>query len=533
MLPKTERVGRSASSIKLDYADNVDEQIVKAVEYAASVWESYIQNSVELYVEINTVDINDDILTDVRYRQDNGILFPTALQAYKNQEKEREHTTPDGIITISSRTNWDFGLGENISSGGVNLAYGIMRSLGRIMGFGSNATVDENGDYRFTDKRYHSVFNGLVRNSSGKYLNELKVNKGMPSIELKNYIEDPVQNFWVTTVNGNFKLSSPPYTTSCPPFVFLDDESSLMRANLRAGDFILDIDQTTLSIINEMGWNIHIPKKIEISSEDIPESGLASAYRTHGFHIKNAGHAISNPKWTLSMPLPDGTTECIELPDDNLSCRIGPIEDETKYKVSQDGYIKASLDFACVINGSEETAFPFAIYFELKPYIEYASVEDIIDNHPFDSYNVHYKVKYRGADKIKVSVEEEYSPEIKVKYIREPYIAYGTADNVSDSFYVWIDFTAENEYGKTVHTIELQPGGVVSDGIKSTNRHSGIGKVTGASREYYELYRADGRRIGVFSHPEQFKLHRDEGIVIVRHIIDGIITETFKIANSL
>lgn len=207
-----------------------------------------------------------------------------------------------------------------------------MRAFARIMGFGSNVTVDENGDYRFSDKRYHTVFNGLVRNSSGKCLNELDVNKAKPSSELKNYIEEPSQNFWVNTASGKFKLSSPPYTTNCPPFVFLEDEASLMRSNLHVGDFILDIDSLTLSIINEMGWNTQIPKKIEISSEDVPESGLASAYRTHKFYIKGGDIAISNPKWTLSMPLSDGTVEYVELADNNLSCNIQPINNVSVQK---------------------------------------------------------------------------------------------------------------------------------------------------------------------------------------------------------
>lgn len=91
MLPKTERVGRSASNIILEYDDNIDERIVKVVEYSASVWESYILNSVNLYVEIRTDNIKDDIQTNVQYRQYNGMLFPTAMYAYINQETVREH----------------------------------------------------------------------------------------------------------------------------------------------------------------------------------------------------------------------------------------------------------------------------------------------------------------------------------------------------------------------------------------------------------------------------------------------------------
>jgi len=533
MLPKTQRVGRNASSIILSYEGEINDQIIKTVEYAASVWESYILNSVNLYIKIRMANIVEDIHTSVRYMQNNGVMLPTALDAYKKHEYKREHTNPDGIITISNQTNWDFSLGENLSSDGVNLAYGIMRSIARIMGFGSNIIIDENGNYKFSDKRYHSVFNGLVKNSAGKTLTELGVNGGRPSDELKNYIEDSSQSFWVYTATDKFKLSSPPYTANCPPFVYLDDEESLMRSNLLIGDYILSIDAATQSIVDELGWNTHIPAKINITSEDVPDSGLTSAYKSHKFSIEKGSYTISNPMWILSMPLSDGTTEYLQLSDNSLSCTITPISDESRYKINQDGYIKATLDFSCTINGKEEKALPFKIYFELKPYVEYATIDKIVENTPFDSYDAYYKVKYRGTDKIKITVEEEFSPEIRVTDISEPYIAQGVADHISDSFHAWIDFTAENEYGKSIYTIELQPGGVI-DQQKHTPiiQNSGINKISDTS-ESYELYDLHGYHIGTVASRNEIEEFPYNGIIVVRHFINKNIVGTSKVARGL
>ena len=46
--------------------------------------------------------------------------------------------------------------------------------------------------------------------------------------------------------------------------------------------------------------------------------------------------------------------------------------------------------------------------------------------------------------------------------INAPYIATGCAAHIKSPYYAWIDFEVENEYGKSLYTIELQPYGVVS-----------------------------------------------------------------------
>lgn len=532
-LSKKKRTSSRASIIEITNEGDIEDEVYKAADYAMSVWESYIIGDTKVNIKIQLADnIEEDIRTSVHYIQQDGLLMPYALFAYLENISDRDITTPDGIITINSNTKWDYNLGDNISPDKKNLSFGIMRAIARILGFGSSVQVESLGSYKFTDKRYHTIFDNIVSDSSNKKLTSISINRGKPSQELKDFIENPNITFWVNTGNTTYQLAEPPYTKECPPFVFLKDKNSLMRGDLKAGDYILSVDQTTGTILHSLGWNTQLPL-ISIFSDDVDESGLASAYSSHRFRINTDNLpndvTISNRIWTLELPLANGEIQSLELADNNLSCTTVPIENEENYKINSDGDIKAQLKFRCTIDGTE-TSVSFKIYFELKPLIEYAVIDRIEDNAPLDSYNAYYSVKYRGTDKIKVSVEEEYASMVISTYIKEPFLANGVAEQITAPFYAWIDFVAENEYGKSVYTIELQPYGIVSDnsglvedlvtGLRSV-------KADGATDVLYEVYDISGVYIGQFTKLSDIKSIPQKGILIVRRRSKNSV-ETFK-----
>lgn len=488
-----------------------------------SVWESYIINGVNLYIKIEwSDDITEDIQTIVRYTKKDNIIYPIALNVYLDRLNNRSNTYPDGIIKINSQTDWDYALRDNISPNGKNLALGLMRSMARIMGFGSNVYMTDSGEYYFSDKRYHTLFNTLVSNSSNIFLNSIDVNKGMPNPQLKSYIEDVNQSFWVSTNNAKYKLASPPFSNDNPPFVYIEldgNNTSLMSSSLSAGNYILQLDETTQDILNKLGWNTQLPSPIKIIGDSVPETGLVSAYESHRFIIDKKDIPITNPRWFLKIQKTNSEIDSIALHDDNLACTINPIATDL-YKVNSDGDIEAQLYFYGISNGQEIKAPPFKIFFELKPLIEYAKILSIHDNAPFTSYDAKYEVKYLGAEKIKVSVEEEYGAIIKSTYINEPYLAYGTASNITSPYYAWIDFIAENKYGKSTYTIEMQPYG-------ATNAETSLDLYN--QNEIIEIYTIDGIMIGSFNSISEFKRIQYKGVFLLKHIVNNSIVRTSKI----
>ena len=198
---------------------------------------------------------------------------------------------------------------------------------------------------------------------------------------------------------------------------------------------------------------------IIITSDDVDGTGHASAYHSHSFKVECNGYTLSDPSWELILTLADGSPETITLTDDNLSCNTCPISNINRYEITSDGNIEGILKFTGYADGEKISSAPFSILFALRPVIDYATIERIEDNSPYASYNAYYSVKYHGASKIKVSVEEEYGSKLKTQFIHEPYIAHGVAEYIAARYCAWIDFTASNDYGKTVYTIELGPYG--------------------------------------------------------------------------
>ena len=206
---------------------------------------------------------------------------------------------------------------------------------------------------------------------------------------------------------------------------------------------------------------------IKISCEDISEDGSLSAYLQHGFTAENRTNLpISDPEWTLILPLDNGGFENISLPDEGFSCTTVSFDSASGYEVSKGGIMKAQLQFTCMFDGETVSARPYEVLLDFKPYIEYAVIEKIEDEAPSPSYNAYYKVSYLGADNIRVYVEEENRSEVKVTYIYEPYVAYGCATHILALYKAWIDFVAENDYGKDIYTIELLPYGEVVNNVE-------------------------------------------------------------------
>lgn len=161
----------------------------------------------------------------------------------------------------------------------------------------------------------------------------------------------------------------------------------------------------------------------------------------------------------------------------------------------------------------------------LKPIIESVRVDSIVDNNPLYSYNLHFTVQYKGADKIKVSLEEEYNTIVRTWYYYEPHLVSGVVERIISPYCAWIDFTAKNEYGKAVVTIELGPYGEIID-IKGDLAHVDMCE-TEPVADNIEVYDASGVIVCVVERMSD--LSSLSGFFILRLIKDGALLRTTKV----
>ena len=258
-------------------------------------------------------------------------------------------------------------------------------------------------------------------------------------------------------------------------------------------------------------------KTFEIACDEMPESGILSAYTQHGFYIKTDIPAISSLGWSLTVPLKDGGAEDIILnkryADRALSCIIGPFDDPSEYDITEDGLLEATLNFSGILTDGSTVSTTYDITLDFKPFIEYAVIERIEDEAPFPSYNAYYKIKYYGTDKIMVAVEEEYGSDIRVTYIYEPCIAYGCATHIKAPYKAWIDFVAENDYGKDTYTIELLPHGEVVNKVEDIINELSAVKPADGNMEVYDIH---GRKVADINDISEAHLLPVKGLVLIK-----------------
>lgn len=122
--------------------------------------------------------------------------------------------------------------------------------------------------------------------------------------------------------------------------------------------------------------------------------------------------------------------------------------------------------------------------------IEIVEVEKHEETH---SYDVHYLVCCERAQRLIVSVEEEYGARMELNVFDNPTKVESVATGIASLHHAWIDFIAENQYGHTIETVTFGPGGsVIESTIPST-----IKQVATSAVKYIKIYDINGICVAV------------------------------------
>ena len=152
-----------------------------------------------------------------------------------------------------------------------------------------------------------------------------------------------------------------------------------------------------------------------------------------------------------------------------------------------------------------------------------------IDRHDDAYFDVYYEVFCTDADRLIVSVDEEYGARIKEWVFDEPDMVCGVAPNIASLHGAWIDFIAENEYGETVKTVEFAPGGILvpTDPIISSVQQL---HDTDAEICRMEVFGINGTHVATLQEPAQLSELR-AGVYIIKYYDRG--NRCVKISKTL
>lgn len=277
------------------------------------------------------------------------------------------------------------------------------------------------------------------------------------------------------------------------------DENSLMDYSDKKTSCDLVVDDLTLDVLNEIGWNFsRTDNSFYIASDEIDSTGITSAYSSHSFYISPTSVNFSNNRWKLILPLTDGTsvTSC---ESSNRTFTIPAISNPELYEHTIEGDIRGMVVFDGVANG-KSVSLSRPVIFELKPRIISATVISTSVNADNPNYfDAVVEIRYEGSHYIHAFVEEEYNPYLTSYYSSTPYYSKMNLTNIASWGEAWFDITIRNEYGSDNYVLDL-PNNVVKHGPDVTN---GTEMTDAGNMSRIEVYDMQGQYMGLYGQTKE------------------------------
>ena len=451
--------------IDIDIKDaSIPDSVKICANVAATLWQPYLNNKFPIKIKVfyEDLDTDDDMRVEVIYYPEENVYYPKSLYAQLYDKEMNDENTPvDALIYINKRKPWDCSYNTSINASTRSMTYALMRAIAVSLGFGSSVTqktIRGKDIIAFSENEGCSIFDEFIFSSQGKYLKDISNIGNRENPELTAFVQ-PEQGTYLYALkqDDRHKLYAPEKFEIYKSLIYLDNSESLMHYDLKTGTKPFTVDATTVELLNAIGWGLDTPKTVEIVGQGIDDTGMASAYEGHSFSLKKtSGGIISEAQWCYTLSLPNGKDTIISQAVNTLSFQIGAVDDESKYLVNVDGDIPGKIMFTGLLDG-KKVEDVFYLSLGLKPQIRAVNIIKKESSTLLDYYNLVFNVEYSGAEMLYVCTEEEYNPEVRRRFVYEPFMAHVFIPNIISFNYAWIDIEAENKYGKELYTIELPP----------------------------------------------------------------------------
>lgn len=477
MEDKTERRSSKAGLITIQYESEIPDSMKKAIDIAAGIWEAKIRNTQPIIVKVyyEDLDANEDVRTDVLlFLNPSGTLYlPRSL--YYNLYNENSTEESDmwcATIIINRNTSWICDFTDRSLLYSKNLSYAVLRSFSRVFGFGCNVSQKNLGRgeiISFDNNKYYTIFDTLVKSSNGTSLTDIPIlNKTRNNPQLASFSQPSDGSvIYVSENNPEYRLYAPSVFEKSKSMITLDNRASLMHYDLNAGDKQLKVDSTTVKLLEKIGWTFN-SSIVNIVGENIPETGICSAYDSHLFSLSNPeGDVLSDINWQFLIEDKNNEYVTVASASNLMEFTIEAVSEIEDHKINPDGDLNGLIRCDLKINGVQKQ-LSYRLSLELTPTIFDVTTPEIIPVSDY-FYNCSFVVDYSGCDHLMVNLEQEDMSIIGSDYVYEPFLAHVTVPHISKHHYTWIDIIAENSYGETIETVEIPPFNEISYKVQSIN----------------------------------------------------------------
>lgn len=518
---KSNRVSGTSGNIILEFAPNFPDSIKIPFCAAEKAWETQIHTTTPIMISVEMSDLDNSIVQtiEVGYLEDNDICIPTSLIA-QQIGTPLEPNMIDAIISLNSNISWNCSF-TPIGSDGYNAYTMALRSIANALGFGSSLqqSIDNDGNISYyTGGMYYSCFDHRVHNSQGVYLHTLDTY--LP--EMEEFVTS--DDIFADGSEQQYALYAPSVFEPGSSLLHLKDDGYLMSHSIGEGNKFFTIDNATIDLLNTIGWGLTTtPAPYKIICQDIGGDGIGSSYSAHTFTLEDSAGDTSDQSWSFSLRNKDG--QYVEIKNaTGDSFEIPAIKSTENYYVNLNGDLEGRIECTYKKDNAFHQATPFALSLELKPAI--ISIDDVrqVFDDPY-GFKLLFNVRYTGADKISVEVEEDYNPAVRDYTFQEPFLAHAVTGYITALDYSWVTVIVQNKYGSTSQTMEFEP----ADFSASLDQNAGILLPDSELRTVstIEVFTVDGKPVFIGSGAEFESASFTPGIYIQRmHGVDGkIITK--------
>lgn len=484
-------------------------------------------NKYPIVIMVEMASLPSDVIlqNDVYYGDyENGaelISCTSALLAQINKISIRYETDlPDAHIILNSNLKWNCSFAPNTSEG-YNVYTMILRQLAIAFGFGASIqqSIDGYDDAPYyTAGYYFSDFDHRVHNSQGVYLHTLDTY--LP--EMEEFVTS--DDIFADGSEQQYALYAPSVFEPGSSLLHLKDDGYLMSHSIGEGNKFFTIDNATIDLLNTIGWGLTTtPAPYKIICQDIGGDGIGSSYSAHTFTLEDGAGDTSDQSWSFSLRNKDG--QYVEIKNaTGDSFEIPALKSTENYYVNLNGDLEGRIECTYKKDNAFHQATPFALSLELKPAI--ISIDDVrqVFDDPY-GFKLLFNVRYTGADKISVEVEEDYNPAVRDYTFQEPFLAHAVTGYITALDYSWVTVIVQNKYGSASQTMEFEP----ADFSGSLDQNAGILLPDSELRTVstIEVFTVDGKPVFIGSGAKFESASFTPGIYIQRlHGVDGkIITK--------
>lgn len=453
-LRKSDNLG---GQIDVNYSESLPDSIKKAISVAVGLWEDCLPLKTRFKMDVRfDFNITDMSVTVPSMKvTGNDTLYPMSYYKTYVSEDYQSDGISDGDVLFSNSVNWTCQYSQGNTASQNDLTTAMLRAIAITLGFGS--TVKQNGQgnvYFYRTVSGYTSFEHMIYNDYDVPLSSImKGRRDHDNPALHSYCEPPTGYLWVKWDDKQYKLYAPSTFVRDKSMIYLDAPTSLMHYEMPFGSSYLDVDSTTISIIRALGWKDSYPS-IRIYCQDIPSTGIASAYESYLFEISNYTPEMSSLHWEFQTRTDNGEYQTVNQQSNSQTFLVTPLPFLSTSRINPEGDIDAKVILTYTLGGVEKKT-SLKLTLECAPKILAVYDQTVHSNGYYTLYDYSFKVSYRGATSITLGVEQEYSSLYDIIHINEPFLAHAFLKYLSRGNMVWVDISVTNEYGTDTHTIEI------------------------------------------------------------------------------